>query len=56
METAPKLTPLKPEQNELSDLITNANENYGKYYELLEKYNAWQDWYLVQHNIFEVLQ
>ena len=56
MQPAPTLVELQPNQNELSDLIINANENYSKYYELLEKYNAWQDWYIQQHNIFETLQ
>jgi hypothetical protein len=41
---------------ELSDLISNANENYGKYYELLEKYNGWQEWYLSQKQLYENMQ
>lgn len=47
------LKPLTKENPELSDLITNASDNYGKYYELDIKYKAWQDWYNTQKKIFE---
>ena len=38
---------------ELSDLISNANDNYSEYYRLRDKYNGWIDWYNTQKQIFE---
>ena len=53
-EPAGKLTPLDTSKKiQLSDIIENANENAGKYYELREKYNAWIEWYNGQKKIFE---
>jgi len=53
-EPAGKLTPLDTSKKvQLSDIIENANENAGKYYELREKYNAWIEWYTSQKKIFE---
>jgi hypothetical protein len=53
-QPASKLTPLDTSKKiELSDIIENANENAGKYYELREKYNAWIEWYNSQKKIFE---
>lgn len=37
----------------LSDIIENDSNNAGKYYQLREKYRAWQDWYTQQKKIFE---
>ena len=42
MEPSEELTPLTPEQTQLSDLIDNANTNYTKYYILKDKYDTWQ--------------
>ena len=54
MEPANKLTLLDTSKKiKLSDIIENANENSGKYYELREKYNAWIEWYTTQKKIFE---
>ena len=54
---ADKLTPLDPSKKiELSDIIENANENAGKYYELREKYNAWIEWYNSQKKIFDSIK
>jgi hypothetical protein len=54
VEPAGKLTPLDTNKKiQLSDIIENANENAGKYYELREKYNAWIEWYTSQKKIFE---
>ena len=54
MEPAGNLTPLDKSNNpQISDLIENANDNAGKYYELKEKYNAWQEWYRAQKSIHE---
>jgi hypothetical protein len=34
----------------------NANNNYGKYYELLERYNAWIEWYKTQAKMREEIK
>lgn len=47
------LEPLTEEQNKLSDLLENANKNYGKHYECAAKHQAWQEWYNTQKKIFE---
>ena len=53
-DPAGKLSPLDTSKKvELSDIIENANENAGKYYELRERYNAWIEWYTEQKKIFE---
>jgi len=55
-QPAPELTPLAPEQRNLSDLIENSNENYTQYYILKEKYEGWQNWYNTQQKIWQGLQ
>jgi hypothetical protein len=56
-QPAEKLTPLDASKKiELSDIVKNANENAGKYYQLREKYNAWIKWYADQKKIFETLK
>lgn len=52
MEPAPALKPLASDKKTLADLLANANENYGLYYELLDRYNAWQQWYKQQKEIY----
>jgi hypothetical protein len=39
-EPAPALKTLDTPKPELSDLITNANDNYAEYYRLRDKYNG----------------
>jgi hypothetical protein len=56
MEPAGKLAPLTKEKPELSDIIENTNENAGKYYQLREKYRAWQEWYTQQKQIFDSIK
>ena len=34
-------------------MLENVNENYGKYYELQEKYNTWIEWYIQNKKIFD---
>jgi hypothetical protein len=53
MESAPTLKTLSQTKPELSDILENASENYGSYYELRERYLAWQDWYKQQKKIYE---
>lgn len=52
-EPAPDLTPLTMKNPQLSDLISNANDNYSEYYKLRNKYNEWLTWYETQKKIFE---
>jgi hypothetical protein len=53
--TAPVATlkTLDTPRPELSDLITNANDNYAEYYRLRDRYNGWINWYNTQKQIFE---
>jgi hypothetical protein len=53
MSPADKLTPLPDDKRELHDILDNVNTNYGKYYELRDKYNAWIEWYTEQKKIFK---
>lgn len=55
-QPAADLTPLAPEQRNLSDLLDNANNNYTQYYILKEKYEGWQNWYNTQQKIWKGLQ
>jgi hypothetical protein len=56
-ESAPALTQLDTSKKiELSDIVENANENAGKYYELRTKYNAWIEWYNTQKKIFDSIK
>jgi hypothetical protein len=55
-QPAEELTPLAPEQRNLSDLLDNANNNYTQYYILKEKYEGWQNWYNTQQKIWQGLQ
>jgi len=34
-------------------LLENINENYGTYYEIREKLQAWQYWYKAQKEIYD---
>jgi len=52
-DPAPILKTLDMPKPELSDLITNANDNYAEYYRLRDRYNGWINWYNTQKQIFE---
>jgi len=52
-EPAAALRTLDKQKPELSDLISNANDNYAEYYRLRDRYNGWIDWYNTQKQIFE---
>ena len=56
MEPASNLEPLSEDKKSLTDLIQNANENFGQYYQLKEKYEAWQSWYNTQKQIYESIK
>jgi hypothetical protein len=53
MEPAPTLKQLPDNKKTLTDLLENANENYGIYFDVLERYKSWQEWYIQQKQIFE---
>ena len=40
-------------KKEFSDLLENVNENYGTYYDVRERFNAWIEWYNTQKRIYE---
>lgn len=52
MQPAPDLITLPADTEKLSDLINNANVNYGFYRELRIRYEAWQQWYQEQQKNF----
>ena len=56
MEPAPDLKLLSKDKKTLADLLENANENYGLYYDLQDRYNAWQMWYKQQKEIFNSIK
>jgi hypothetical protein len=53
LEPASNLQPLPEKKKTLTDLIENANENFGTYYQIKSKYEAWQEWYNSQKKIYE---
>jgi hypothetical protein len=52
-QPAGDLKPLPADKKTLADLVSNANENYGAYYQLKERYEAWQHWYQEHKKIYE---
>ena len=56
LEASSDLKPLPEDKKTLTDLIENANENYGTYYDLKGKYDSWIEWYNVQKQIFESIK
>jgi hypothetical protein len=53
LQPASNLKPLPEDKKTLTDLIENANENFGTYYQIKSKYEAWQEWYNSQKKIYE---
>ena len=53
LQPASDLKTLPEDKKNLTDLLENVNENYGTYYQLKEKYEAWIEWYKSQKQIFE---
>ena len=56
MEPGEELVPLAADQTQLSDLLDNANTNYAKYYNLKDRYEAWQQWYTTHQKIYQGAQ
>jgi hypothetical protein len=53
LEPAPALTTLPPDTTDLDKLLSNSTENYGKYRELVQRYEMWKEWYKQQKELFE---
>jgi hypothetical protein len=53
LEPAAKLETLPPDTTDLDKLLSNSTENYGKYRELVKRYEMWQEWYTKQKENFE---
>jgi hypothetical protein len=53
LKPADKLKDLPEGKKDLSDILQNANENYGKYYQLKDKYDAWIEWYNTNKKIYD---
>jgi hypothetical protein len=47
-----KLKPMDSTSTKMSDLLQNANMNYGTYYEEKAKNEAWIQWYNEQRDIW----
>jgi len=50
------LTPLPADKKTLTDLLENANANFGEYYILKQKYESWQQWYREQKQIWDAVK
>jgi len=53
LDPAPNLKTLPDDKKTLTDLLENANDNYGVYYDVVERYKSWQEWYKQQKQIFD---
>ena len=53
LEEPMQLIKLPADKRDLSDMIDNANTNYGTYYEVRAKLISWQSWYKQQKEIFD---
>jgi hypothetical protein len=56
LEAPAQLKTIAADTTELNILLNNAAENYGTYYELKVKYEAWLEWYTKQKKIFEEIK
>ena len=52
-EAAPKLETLPPDTTDLDKLLSNSTDNYGKYRELVQRYEMWKEWYIKQKENFD---
>lgn len=50
---SPSLAAGAPSDVKPSNLLETVVENYGTYYELVERLKAWQNWYYAQKKLFE---
>ena len=49
----PSSTDGSPSAVKASELLTTVVDNYGTYYQVVEKLKGWQEWYVEQKKIFE---
>jgi len=47
---------LPADKKTLTDLLENANANFGEYYILKQKYESWQQWYREQKQIWDAVK
>lgn len=52
-EAAPALEKLPSDTQDLDKLIANSADNYGKYRELVQRYEMWKEWYIKQKENFD---
>jgi hypothetical protein len=52
-EAAPTLEVLPSDTVDLDKLLSNSTENYGKYRELVKRYEMWKEWYIKQKENFD---
>jgi len=52
-EAAPTLEKLPSNTQDLDKLIANSADNYGKYRELVQRYEMWKEWYIKQKENFD---
>jgi hypothetical protein len=53
LEAAPTLEKLPSDTQDLDKLIANSADNYGKYRELVQRYEMWKEWYIKQKENFD---
>ena len=54
LQPASPLTPLPTDRTiQLSDILDNANTNYGRYHEVSARLESWIQWYNEQKRIFD---
>ena len=52
-EAAPSLEKLPPDTTDLDRLLSNSADNYGKYREIVQRYEMWKEWYIKQKENFD---
>ena len=53
---APTLRPLGPTEHLLTDVLNNANYNYGQFYLMKDRCDAWDAWYADQKKIYDTAE
>lgn len=53
---SPATTTGETSETKASELLATVTENYGTYYEVVERLKGWQDWYWQQKKVFEELK
>ena len=53
---SPDVVASAPSEVKASELLSTVTENYGTYYEVVERLKGWQEWYWQQKKVFEELK